>query len=343
MEPCPSIGGECPEPDPLHILHFDDYDEVQPYWTELNRSYKDGDLSVDWGAHALIWKCFYAPRGHQLDIAVALEGDRCVGIFPLTRSDVDPYGSTRWSLSDDFVIAREYFCLPEALHRCMPLLPPHFSDDMSCFLAPADLHGFASFPGGVVDLRTSEAEYFESLRTSARKHLRANLRRNEDIRHEVDDRIRWPEIRGILDIHLQYWQERCGGPDTAYYAYSRDKIHCDLALLGRAEEMGRLVALYFFLDETLVAANFSVRREQDRVDDYLCLRDSTEAHAARGLGILAILRNMEHCRSLGIRYYDLGAGTNPYKQQFKNITSCYYAYTYDEPAAASVVTAVMEV
>jgi hypothetical protein len=310
------------------ILHFDHYDNVQPFWAELNQTYKKDELCLDWKAHTLLWERYAKPRGHQLDIAVAVRGTAVRGIFVLTRSDNDIYGTVPWSIADDSVIAREYFCPPDELPEILPLLPPHIADDLSCFYTPGSPAAFVSKPGGVVALHESQAAYFASLKKSTRQNFGNNWRRNLDLRVEPDDRVRTQEIQGLLDLHLQYWATRCGGAETDYFAYSKQKILCDLALLGRAEEMGKLVALYMYQNDTLVAVNFSVRREHNRVDDYLCLRDGRGDLSQRGLGIYAILRNMEVCRAQGVEYYDLSAGESPYKQQFKNMESRYFTFEY---------------
>jgi hypothetical protein len=314
-----------PDPRPhLHVTCFSGWPDVRPYWEELNRTYKAGELALDLRAHEIIWDRFLGPRGYELQIHVVLEGDRCVGIFPMSRSHVDPFGTPFWSLSDDFVIAREYFCPEERIHEAIELLPPHFSDDMSCFYRPADTGRFQEGLGGVIDLKGSREVYLASLRGSARRDLLQTFRRNADLRIEVDSRVEAGEIAPLLEKYLRYRMRRCGDSRPGYYEYSRDKILCDLALMERAEEMSRLVALYLRLDDELVAANFSVRREADRVDDYLCIRTDDAVHAKRGLGIFAILANMDLCRSMGVRFYDMSASGAAYKTKFANSVRTYY-------------------
>ena len=234
------------------------------------------------------------------------------------------------SLSDDFIIAREYFCLPERLTQILGLLPPHYCDDLSCFYQPPHLEVFASAPGGVVDLKESEGEYLQSLKKKSRHTLRHTLAVNADLRVESDTRMRWDDIQEILKHQLDYWVQKNGIISSTYAEYSRDKITTDLILMERAEEMGRLIAHYYYDGGTLLAANFAVRREEDRVDDYLCLRDCRDAQGWRGLGIFAILTNMNFCRSQGIRWYDLSACVKDYKRKFMNQESRYYFKSYPE-------------
>ncbi|MBN2245602.1 MAG: hypothetical protein JW755_07130 [Candidatus Aminicenantes bacterium] len=315
----------------LYSLEFNNYHDIIPYWIDLNQTYKSGELTLDWISHQLIWDHFHRPRGYQLYIVITMEDDRCTGIFPFTRSDSDPFGTPQWSFSDDLIVSREFFCPPEKIKQNLFFLPPHISDDLSCFYIPVDQTPFSRETGGLIDIKENQETYFQSLKKKARHNLKHTLQINSDIRVETNDRVHWEEIKEILKIQLNYWLTKNGAIDRSYYQYSRDKIYCTLMLMDRASEMGKLTALYFYLDKRLVAANFSVRREHDRIDDYLCLRDCREEHNWRGLGIYAILKNMEISRSLGIRYYDLSSCISEYKKKFINMESSYYYLDYNNP------------
>jgi hypothetical protein len=323
-----SRGKDCPSG--ISIREFGSYEDVLPYWVDLNRTYKAGELSLDWMAHKLIWDNFYRDRGAVLKIYTAFAGERCIGIFPMMWLDNDPLDPPRLTLSDDFFIAREYFCPPEKLPLIVDLLPPHFSDDMSCFYMPESVDGFSRSSGGVVELKESEDAYLQSLRKKARHTLKRTLAMNADLRVESDSCLRREEIQEILKYQLDYWVQKNGVISTAYAEYSRDKIAADLILMNRAEELGKLIAHYYYEGDTLLAANFSVRRDEDRVDDYLCLRDCREQHNWRGLGIFAILTNMNYCRSTGIRWYDLSACVKDYKKKFMNMDSFFFFKSYPE-------------
>jgi len=90
-----------------------------------------------------------------------------------------------------------------------------------------------------------------------------------------------------------------------------------------------LIGPKYVLEGKLVTANFSIQREQDRVDDYLCLRNSQDHLSSRGLGIFAILKNMEHTRQMGIKYYDLSSCMNDYKRKFVNMETFFYVMAFD--------------
>jgi hypothetical protein len=326
----PSAPGGIPGDGQPSVRVYDSYEAIRPHWEDLNRSYKAGELTLDWKAHELIWDSFYRGRGAGLHIHAVFEDGCCVGIFPMIWLDSDPLEPPRLMLSDDFIIAREYFCVPEKLSRIVALLPPHFSDDLSCFYRPGGEEHFSWAPGGIVDLKGSEEEYLQSLKKKARHTLRRTMALNADLQVEADTQVRMEEIQGILKHQLDYWVQKNGIISTAYADYSRDKIATDLSLMERAEEMGRLISHYYYEGDTLLAANFSVCREEDRVDDYLCLRDCREEQKWRGLGIFAILTNMNTCRSRGIRWYDLSACAKDYKRKFINTASRYAFKSYPE-------------
>ncbi len=313
----------------MEILNFNSYDEVNLFWMELNQTYKSGELSVDWMANKLIWDHFYKKRGFILNIVVGLKNDKCVGIFPLIFGDHDMSGECFWSFTEDFIISKEYFCPPEEIHHFQEHLPPHFSDDLSCFYVPKEMQYFGCYGRGLIDLKLSQEEYYQSLKKKCRYDLKRTWRINGDVEVIADSRLSWDEIQDVLKQQLDYWHQKKEAISESYASYSRDKTFTDLLLLRRAEEMGKLIVLYFYLNHELVAANFSVRRELDRVDDYMCLRNCQPHFTSRGLGIFAILRNIEHCRQMGIRYYDLSSCMTDYKKKFINMATHYYYMMYD--------------
>ena len=305
----------------MKLLTFHHYDQVRPLWRELNRTYQNGELTFDWKTHKIIWEHFYQPRNASLMIMAGIHKDGCVGIFPFISENRGE--KPEWSISEDFIIGREYFCDPAVIHLFRDLLPEHRAEDMSCFYEPRFLGFFQRGAGGLVDIKETQADYLTSLKKKSRHSFRRALNLNRDIEIRVDNQMNRADISGILESQLDYWQKRArelGGDAT----YSRDKILTDLKIMERAEEMGKLVAMYMYLRGKMVAANFSVRRGTDRVDDYLCLRNCGEEFAHRGLGIFAILSNMEYCRELGIRMYDLSSCTAEYKRKFINTHSFYF-------------------
>jgi len=323
----------------LTVRELETYHDALPYWRELEQVYRSGELTFDLEAHRIIWEGFYRARGAALKIVAVLDGGRCIGLFPLLHTNEDARGS--WTFTDDFLIAREYFCPPARIHEVLPLLPPHLADDLSCFYVPRVADGFVRVPGAVIDLRESREAYLGSLAKKPRQQLRRTWEANADLRVEEDSRVRREVIGPLVERYLDYWKSKSGG-DAGRVAYSRDKVATDLTLMERAAALGKLVALYFSLNGELVAANFAALRERDRVDDYLCLRNAADELAARGIGIYAVLRNMESCRARGVRYYDLSAWVTEYKRKFLNAERFFYAWGAGPPYQATRPAALAE-
>jgi CelD/BcsL family acetyltransferase involved in cellulose biosynthesis len=84
----------------------------------------------------------------------------------------------------------------------------------------------------------------------------------------------------------------------------------------KAAEMGKLITLKCYLEEKLVAVNYSII-EGDTVYDYICYRNPVLSD--RSLGIFAILENIKHVqkRYPDCKYYDL-ASEFDYKRKFVN-------------------------
>lgn len=306
--------------DDFQFAAYRDYESVKPAWLELNQSYKAGELSLDWTAHRLIWDHFYARRSGRLWILTASQGGAVSAIFPMVREDE----SAPWSLCDEFIIGREYFCPACLIHRFASLLSSIHQEDMSSFYIPERKESFLTSPSGVVDLKENQEAWLSGYDSKTRKEFRRVRRLNQDLSIESDQVVRRDEINGILRSQLDYWLKKKGAESESVYSYSRDKIQTDLLLMERAAEMKKLVALYFYEGQRLAAANFSVRRGPDGVDDYLCLRDCSQAMKKRSLGVFAILENIDRCRSLGMRFYDLSACMAPYKQMIINTDFFHY-------------------
>ena len=304
----------------IEVDALDSYDAVYPLWQGLNQRYKGGELALDWKIHDHIWTQFHAERGATLKIVVASEAGECMGIFPFAKL---PQEGGAWTFGEDAIISREYFCPPGRIHSLIPHLPPHASTDLSCFYRPENASAFFPQPGCVVDLKPSEEEYLLSVGPKRRADYLKTLKMNEDVEVVVERTLREDVVANLRERYIDFWIMR-NLRNAKSDADSRIKIAMDFALFRRAAEIGKLVALHFFLGGKLVAANFAVLRERDRVDDYLCLRDTDRVYAKRRLGILAIIRNMQVCRALGVRYYDLSDFRAGYKDAFINTDLCYW-------------------
>ena len=311
----------------MDIDEVDSYDDIKPFWLQLNQSYKEGELAVDWEIHQQIWEQFLKPKGFALKIVVGFEKKHVTGIFPFKCRNNSGVIDKNWILGEDAIIAREYFSTPDKIHQFYPFLPNHIATDMSCFYLPVLPNHFHQMHGAIIDLMSSQTAFYQTLNKKKRHQLTKIYQQNSDVTVKIFHSIEESEISELLDKYIHYWVIKSALNGTTSEVDSREKIIIDFYLLRRAQEMGKLIALHFYINHQLVAANYSVKRDFNRVDDYLCLRDTDEAYLSRGLGIYAILKNIEYCRQNGIKYYDLSDLISDYKRKFINTSMCYFTFT----------------
>ena len=311
----------------IEIDEYNNYDDVYQIWQDLNRQYKGGELALDWQLHRELWERFHYEAGSGLKIIVASEAGSCVGILPFSKSppeSSDAPPEYEWVYGEEGLISREYFCSPEIIDAIVPYLPPHSCTDLSCFYRPRNVTRFTPHPGCIVDLKTTESAYLSSIKPGDRKHYLKTEQMNSDMEVVVDNAVREDIVGALREQYIEFWMTKVADRAKGDAEDSKLKILKDFALFSEAERLGKLIVLHFFLNGRLVAANFAVRRENDRVDDYLCLRDTDKSLLKRRLGVYAIIKNMQYCRSIGIRYYDLSDFRAAYKQAFLNTAFQYW-------------------
>ena len=310
----------------MHITETDSFLDAKPFWEELNKSYKNGELSVDWEIHHQLWERFYKDKGYTLKILIGMEKRRCVGIIPFKQPSTGD-AQNDWIFGEETIIAREYFAPPNKIHQFLPFFPNHNNTDLSCFYTPSVTKSFVRKPGRIVYLADTDEAYYNSLSSKRRKALLKNERLNSDLNVKISPHVDEKEIAELTERYIQYWLIKNASNGKLLEVDSREKIEMDLFLLKRAEACGKLIALYIYDKNKLIAVNFSVRREKDRVDDYICMRDTDEQYSHRSLGIYAIIENIKYCRKLGIRYYDLSDFAADYKMKFVNTDMHYFTYS----------------
>jgi len=306
----------------MEIEYLDSYEDVRESWRALNDTYRGGELALDWTIHERLWENFWKPKGALLRILRASDGGGCFALLPFVG--LSSGDGIQWIFGEESIIAREYFCPPNRIHELIPYCPQHACSDLSCFYTPSDRSGFVGRPGCIVDVKDSQEAYLASLGHKKRHDYLTNLKRNDDLRTAVGATIDDAEIRELKREYVRYWYGKKLAVSREEAEESTEKIEKDFWILRRAAEMGRLNAVSCYLRDRLVAVNFSVFRGSDRVDDYLCLRDNSPECARRGLGIYAILKNLEVCRARGVRWYDLSDFRSPYKNGFINTESFEY-------------------
>lgn len=311
----------------MEIREFKHYEDVKSQWLELNASYKTNELCVDYDLHLHLWNRYRRNRDDQLRILVGSEKGEVIAVLPFILTRMTPAAAPGWIYAEEQLIAREYFSLPDRIHLMVNAFPENEATDLSCFYVPRHTDDFSTAPGRVIDLLESDEAYLASLSGKHRKLIRRNCAINADIVCRSAREIHLDALRPLIQQYRSYWREKKAGLPATEVIDSMEKLDMDLDILRRAQELGKLIALYMYLGSELVAVNFSVRRESDRVDDYLTLRNTGPEFAARGLGNFCIWQNIQVCRDLGIRYYDLSDFPAEYKNRFVNTNRFYYYYS----------------
>lgn len=310
----------------MKICEFNRYESVKPQWLELNSAYRKGELSVDYELHLDLWNRYRDSRGDRLKILVGSEKGEVFAVLPFIHARPTPLSQPVWVYGEEQIVAREYFSRPDRIHLMLDAFPVNETTDLSCFYAPGKPDKFATAPGRIIDLKESDDAYLATLNSKHRKAIRRNCAVNKDLVVDTKPAIHEEEIQPLVRQYREYWKQKKAGLPAEEVIDSQEKLNMDLDILRRAQRLGKLIALYFYLENQLVAVNFAVRREADRVDDYVTLRDTGSAFSDRGLGIFCIWKNMQVCRSMGIRYYDLSDFPGEYKNKFVNTEQFYYYY-----------------
>lgn len=299
------------------------YEEAEPLWRHLQKSPRYDELVYDYEVHQRLWERYHSKYSSELRILAGFEGGACRGVIPFFRMD-----NGKWIFSEDCLIGRDYLCAPSRLRYFIPHFPPHFAEELKPASGKIMGRGFSTVPVARIEGFAGMAEYLGRMCKKDRYNLRRVLRQNQDLRIKVDSRIATEEIGPLTAQYLEYWTTKNRPVDDPW---DRPLIRhgIDMIILKRAEELGKLLALYFYEKDRLVAANFSVLRGKNEVDDYLCLRDMSEEMLPRSLGSYAILRNLEVASSRGVRSYDLSLGTMHCKSRFlAEFKDC---YCYESP------------
>ncbi|MBN1197041.1 MAG: GNAT family N-acetyltransferase [Candidatus Aminicenantes bacterium] len=310
----------------VEIAEFNRYENVKSQWLELNSAYRQGELSVDYELHLELWNRYRQFRGDKLKILVGSEKGVVFAVLPFIHARPTPVSLPIWVYGEEQIIAREYFSRPDRIHLMLDAFPVNETTDLSCFYLPMQPEKFATASGRIIDLKASDEDYLASLNSKHRKAIRRNHTINADLVVEVRQTIHEEGIQPLVRQYLEYWKQKKAGLPAEDVIDSREKLNMDLDILRRAQRLRKLISLYVYLEKRLVAVNFAVRRGADRVDDYLTLRDTGSAFYERGLGNFCVWKNMQVCRSRGIRYYDLSDFPGEYKNKFVNTEQFYYYF-----------------
>lgn len=126
------------------------------------------------------------------------------------------------------------------------------------------------------------------------KSQRRVLRKNEDLRWEIAPVEYCDEMHEIFAKHSSRFHENIPQSLFDFLGHAPATIPCECQMLKA------------ILGSQLIAVSFMDLGEQDVSSSYAIFDPD---HAARGLGTLTLLREIEHARSLGRRYLYHGYAT----------------------------------
>ena len=292
---------------------------------------------------------FDDPRSNGCTLVGRL-GDKIVGVIPLFQ-DVDVAADQKIHRQYDWVGMEDFVgftpsVLPEYLEQFIHHLPPVQTYDISVAYKPTNTLGlFEESTSWAIDLScySNLQEYLDDMKAKPRSSLTKSLRDNADINVEP---IILPH-RGVAswvrekfkNSYEDYWV-RCDIRDAKQEVENQKSLGLQhqrlypwypelketpsvvtmqdfMETLSQFAYCG-LVGLDFQLNGKTVAANFSLHNEHTgEFTDYICVRDPNNAEiATRGLGIFAIVKNIEEAIKRKARWYNLSDGPQPYKKKF---------------------------
>lgn len=156
------------------------------------------------------------------------------------------------------------------------------------------------------------------------------LNKNADIHIHVDKCFDKEVGKTLRECYLNYCNEKfVEGQDFNYF---KNQLDLFPLIFEKASNLNQLVSLQLYLDNQLVALNYSIL-DETYLYDYICYRNTNPELDKRSLGTYAILQNIKwlldnyHNTSL---YYDL-ASEFSYKKQFipENNTTQYIKHIFE--------------
>jgi hypothetical protein len=297
---------------------------VEVYW----RSYFSRKTVLhDYDLACVVEDAIYEYGTVDVSVVVFLEQDVVKGIFPISH-EIHDDGRNFWTYypSITFIAGQvtidpscwEY--LPSVLPRPFLLQESSWKDYHNSFPA-----WVTSSPSNVVDISSSSLDnYLASLSKKHRSKLRNCLNRNDDIKVIVGEPANG-EFANLKSLYHTHCLERY--KDSNELCYFQYQMGIFPAIFEKAQELGQLVVLKFYLEDRLVAVNYSIL-DDDSVYDYICYRDPSLT--SRSLGLFAILENIRYIQEHHpeCKYYDLASGFE-YKSKFLNCEKSHALFTLD--------------
>lgn len=219
-----------------------------------------------------------------------------------------------WFFGSQTYPGLQLLCLPSLLVSLLPFFPATHDN----YLFTPSFYPYVYTVERVSEAinltpHTSFSDYLQSLPTKDFKTLRDNLKKNSDcavtiLRPSELCEAQRNEIAGLVTKYADFWKAR----DTHYGNFIPYLVTSTFDAFSESS-----VVMLIYKSDVLVAVNLAHIVNNTTVVDMVCLRDPTEADTRkRGLGIFAILKNIEYAIQQGYKTYWFTDGSQSYKQQF---------------------------
>lgn len=169
--------------------------------------------------------------------------------------------------------------------------------------------------GGTFLLPISLDHFITSASYKARSDWRRLVRKAEAAGLRVQKTVDWDALGTIFPGYLQHWASQ-----HSSYSNEVEMFKHTVSMFKNASP-DQYVGITLYLNNVPVAVNLAWLKD-DLVLDTICVRNMDPKYKPFGLGIVAILTNIDACIELGKTRYSLCSGDQRYKSQFIGTEDC---------------------
>jgi hypothetical protein len=292
--------------------------DVAFYWKTY---FKDKTtLLGDYDLALLIEKSLFEFGVQEVSVLVFLDDTNVRGILPLS------YDSKKaWCYYPSYIfISPEVTMDAECWNHMLDVVPKPFimyeTSIKTVFdLCKLKIPWLTFAEANVVDLTKYRLDtdpfncYLNALDKKTRSKFRNCLNRNQDLQIKITQEF------NESHLHKAY-RDYCNSKfeDTFDFTYFKNQLELFPSVFETASRLGQLITLQIFLEDELVALNYSIF-DGTCLYDYICYRETNPELEKRSLGTFAILKNiqflLDNHKATTNLYYDL-ASEFSYKKQF---------------------------
>lgn len=260
----------------------------------------------------------YSNKVH-MRFVVAMFGDSVLGILPLFLDWNNPKYES-WSFLGS-LWACEYVppCPPDVFVKLLPYCPALYEPLLSVhWFAKTGLQSVTD-TSGCFKLPCTFSAYLQGLPTKVRGNFCRCLRRNSDLQVGIGIPDT-PQLAELISDYTKYCEGALDSPAMRQsLAFPQQiKLFETLSKGGQVLSSSKdSQVLSFWEGDRLLAVNYAwCNRATHTTVDSLCLRRTDLSTKKRGIGIYAILKNIQSAIIRGDRHYSLASGGQEYKRQF---------------------------